>query len=116
MLGQDVPVDIDPEARRNAWQVVKNLAGVTANDVVLCIIAGALRDYLARRHDLPDVPLVANVPVGLKASGDPSRAVELYRTVLRLVPSHYGAHYQLAVALLACGREPEARAAWRASA
>jgi len=45
---------------------------------------------------------------------DPSRAVELYRTVLRLVPSHYGAHYQLAVALLACGREPEARAAWRA--
>src|SRR5437867_295302 len=45
---------------------------------------------------------------------DPARAVELYRTVLRLVPSHYGAHYQLAVALLASGREPEARAAWRA--
>jgi hypothetical protein len=28
------------------------------------------------------------------------------------VPTHYGAHYQLAVALLAAGREAEARAAW----
>ena len=46
--------------------------------------------------------------------GDPSRAADLYRTVLRLVPSHYGAQYQLAVALLASGREREARAAWRA--
>jgi tetratricopeptide (TPR) repeat protein len=45
---------------------------------------------------------------------DPARAVEDYRTVLRLVPTHYGAHYQLAVALLAAGREAEARAAWLA--
>src|SRR5262249_23849292 len=43
--------------------------------------------------------------------GDPARAVERYRTVLRLVPTHYGAHYQLAVALLAAGREAEAPAA-----
>src|SRR5207248_808307 len=33
-------------------------------------------------HDLPDVPLVANVPVGLKASGDPSRAVGIHITRL----------------------------------
>jgi tetratricopeptide (TPR) repeat protein len=46
--------------------------------------------------------------------GDPARAVDHYRTVLRLVPTHYGAHYQLAVALLAAGRETEARAAWLA--
>lgn len=46
--------------------------------------------------------------------GDPARAVEHYRTVLRIVPTHYGAHYQLAVALLAAGRETEARAAWLA--
>jgi Flp pilus assembly protein TadD len=46
--------------------------------------------------------------------GDPARAVEHYRTVLRLMPTHYGAHYQLAVALLAAGRETEARAAWLA--
>jgi tetratricopeptide (TPR) repeat protein len=46
--------------------------------------------------------------------GDPAAAVPLYRRVLRLVPTHYGAHYQLAVALLATGRTPEAQMAWRA--
>ena len=55
-------------------ELVKDLAGVTPNDVVLGVVAGALRDYLDRRGDLPDRPLVANVPVGMKASGDPSRA------------------------------------------
>jgi len=44
---------------------------------------------------------------------NPGRAVERYQTVLRLMPKHYGAHYQLATALLALGREQEARAAWR---
>jgi tetratricopeptide (TPR) repeat protein len=45
---------------------------------------------------------------------EPARAVEHYRTVLRLEPTHYGAHYQLAMALLAAGHEAEARAAWLA--
>jgi WS/DGAT/MGAT family acyltransferase len=56
-------------------ELVTDLAGVTTNDVVLCVVAGALREYLERRHDLPERPLVANVPVGIKASGDHSRAV-----------------------------------------
>jgi tetratricopeptide (TPR) repeat protein len=44
---------------------------------------------------------------------EPERAIELYRSVLRQSPSHYGAHYQLAMALWASGNEQEARAAWR---
>jgi tetratricopeptide (TPR) repeat protein len=44
---------------------------------------------------------------------EPARAVEFYRTVLHLAPTHYGAHYQLAMALLADRQEAEARAAWR---
>jgi WS/DGAT/MGAT family acyltransferase len=56
-------------------ELVKDLAGVTANDVVLCVVAGALREYLDRRHDLPERPLVANVPVGMKAPGNSSHAV-----------------------------------------
>ena len=45
---------------------------------------------------------------------DPLRAVDRYAIVLRLVPAHYGAHYQLAMALLAAGRVPEAQTAWAA--
>ena len=44
---------------------------------------------------------------------EPARAAELYAAVLAVLPSHYGAHYQLATALLAAGREEEARQAWR---
>jgi cytochrome c-type biogenesis protein CcmH/NrfG len=45
--------------------------------------------------------------------GDPARALERYRAALRAVPTHYGAHYQTAVALLALGKEGEAVAAWQ---
>lgn len=56
-------------------KLVADVARVTVNDVVLSVVAGALRDYLERRHDLPERPLVANVPVGMKASDDHPRAV-----------------------------------------
>jgi tetratricopeptide (TPR) repeat protein len=44
--------------------------------------------------------------------GDSATAVERYRTVLDLDPHHYGAHYQIAVALLGAGRRDAALAAW----
>jgi len=45
--------------------------------------------------------------------GDLATAVDRYRTVLAIDPHHYGAHYQVAVALLGSGRKDEALAAWR---
>jgi tetratricopeptide (TPR) repeat protein len=45
--------------------------------------------------------------------GDLATAVERYRTVLAIDPNHYGAHYQVAVALLGTGRKDEALAALR---
>lgn len=63
-------------------KLVSDVAGVTVNDVVLSVVAGALRDYLGRRHELPARPLVANVPVGMGTPGDPPRAVGNHLTCL----------------------------------
>jgi diacylglycerol O-acyltransferase / wax synthase len=52
---------------------VKALAkscGVTINDVMLAVCAGALRRYLAEHAALPKTPLTAGVPASLRAIGD----------------------------------------------
>lgn len=46
---------------------------VRLSDVVLTVVAGALRRHLAERGELPEVPLVVNVPVGHDAPGAPPR-------------------------------------------
>jgi hypothetical protein len=52
---------------------VKNLAGVTVNDVALALVGGALRNFLLARGMLPDRSLVASIPVGMPESGSPPR-------------------------------------------
>lgn len=49
---------------------VKNAAGVTVNDVVLAMCAGALRAYLDDQGALPEKPLVAMVPVSLRTADE----------------------------------------------
>lgn len=49
---------------------VKNASGVTLNDVVLAMSAGALRAYLIEQNALPNTPLVAMVPVSLRKDDD----------------------------------------------
>jgi Flp pilus assembly protein TadD len=48
----------------------------------------------------------------LYAKNDPSRAVTTFEQVLRENPEHYGAHYQLSVALDRAGRRDDATRRW----
>jgi diacylglycerol O-acyltransferase len=44
--------------------------GATVNDVLLAVVGGGLRSYLMSKGDLPDVPLVAGVPISLRTEAD----------------------------------------------
>jgi WS/DGAT/MGAT family acyltransferase len=47
-------------------KAVKNAHGCTVNDVIVSICAGAVRRWLIEHDELPDTPLVAQIPVSVR--------------------------------------------------
>ena len=54
-------------------KAIKSAAGVTLNDVVLAVMAGACRRYLEVNAGLPDLPLLTSVPVSDEPPDAPVR-------------------------------------------
>jgi diacylglycerol O-acyltransferase len=51
-------------------KTVKNRFDVKVNDVVMALVSGVLRQFLADRNELPDSSLVATVPVSVHGKSD----------------------------------------------
>jgi WS/DGAT/MGAT family acyltransferase len=51
----------------DAVKEIKNRHGVTVNDVVVSLCAGAVRRWLVAHHELPAEPLVAQIPVSVRS-------------------------------------------------
>jgi diacylglycerol O-acyltransferase len=49
-------------------KAVKSAYGVTVNDVIVTICAGAVRRWLVDHHELPAAPLVAQIPVSVRTT------------------------------------------------
>jgi WS/DGAT/MGAT family acyltransferase len=88
----NVPIGGARRCAAQSWSLerintVKNAAGTTVNDVVLAMCAGALRSYLTDLNALPDTPLIAMVPVNLRAEDD-SAGGNAISTVLCNLATH----------------------------
>lgn len=57
---------------------ISKATGTKINDVVMAICAGALRPYLQGRKALPKKPLVAFVPISLRAPGDADASNQVF--------------------------------------
>ncbi len=69
-------------------KAVKNRHGVTVNDVVMAICAGALRSYLLDHDALPDQPLQAMVPLSVRTDEEKGAMGNRVTSMVSVLPTH----------------------------
>jgi len=77
-------VDLD------AVKAVKNTFGVSVNDVVMAMCAGALRRWLSDRDALPNTPLIAMIPVSVRDPDSKSALGNKVSAMLAGLPTNLG--------------------------
>jgi len=69
-------------------RAVKNAAGVSVNDVVMAMCAGALRRWLTDRDALPASPLIAGVPVSVRTDEQQGTHGNRVSSMIAPLPTH----------------------------
>jgi diacylglycerol O-acyltransferase / wax synthase len=69
-------------------KTIKNQFGVTVNDVVITLCAGALRRRLTSTGDLPAEPLVAYIPVSTRSPEAQGRYGNAISSIVAPIPTH----------------------------
>jgi diacylglycerol O-acyltransferase len=69
-------------------KMVKNTHRMTLNDVVMALCAGALRRWLLDHDGLPEIPLVAAVPVSVRADDQAGTGGNRISIMLAELPTH----------------------------
>jgi diacylglycerol O-acyltransferase len=69
-------------------KMVKNAFGVSVNDVVMAMSAGALRRWLADHEALPDSPLIAMIPVSVRDPDGRGALGNKVSAMLAALPTH----------------------------
>ena len=69
-------------------KAIKNRLGVSINDVVMAVCAGALRRYLDDRGVLPTEPLVAMVPVSTRSGDEDDKWTNRVSALLAALPTN----------------------------
>jgi diacylglycerol O-acyltransferase len=96
-------------------KTVKNALGITVNDVVIAMCAGAIRRRLVSTGELPSAPLVAYLPVSTRLPDATDRYGNSITSIIAPIPTHLSgararltfAHETLKVAKRRSGEAPQ---------
>ncbi|MFL6204675.1 MAG: WS/DGAT/MGAT family O-acyltransferase [Acidimicrobiales bacterium] len=66
---------------------IKNALGATVNDVVMAACAGGLRTWLEKHDALPDIPLIAMVPVSIRTGEETEKWTNRVSSIFASLPT-----------------------------
>ena len=95
--------------------------GATINEVLLALVTGTMRDYLAANGDLPDTAIRTSCPVNVRDPGDDGKAGNHLTTMWVDLPVHLGDPVERLAAIHASSTAakaslPQSRSDWDALA